>query len=266
MKVHKHTDHYPIEDDLVLLKHTFPIDPSQSLPGTSLEWVKMTRFLLGALLLTEDKRPNLGKLLGLYLYALVLIWTALLFQHKSMNCYTLVLLLAQIFWKNQSLIFNVWSFSVECSRYTRWKVWDKFFVMSSGARPKEPRPDLVPSTPPLGEASGFTPAAEASETSERGEESTAPAKTAFRLKQQSTTISDDQASLSDIHIQTDGSSLAMQELERKLSAAQIEQNIDFTQRWEEAVGRCVSIVRETRTSVVGCHGNPSFQLYIMISF
>ena len=105
------------------------------------------------------------------------------------------------------------------------------FLICTGARPKEPRPDLVPSTPPLGgEASGFTPTAEASETSERDAESTQPAKTAFRLKQQSTTTSEDQASLSDIHIQTDGNNLAMQELERKLSAAQIEQNIDFTQR------------------------------------
>lgn len=105
----------------------------------------------------------------------------------------------------------------------------------TGARPKEPRPDLVPSTPPLGgEASGYTPAVEVTETSDNSaNENAPPAKTAFRLKQQSTTTtsSEDQASLSDINIQTEGSGgLAMQELERKLSAAHIEQNIDYTQR------------------------------------
>eukprot|EP00057_Strongylocentrotus_purpuratus_P011489 XP_011665963.1 PREDICTED: phosphatidylinositol 4-phosphate 5-kinase type-1 beta isoform X1 [Strongylocentrotus purpuratus] len=103
----------------------------------------------------------------------------------------------------------------------------------TGARPKEPRPDLVPSTPPLGgEASGYTPSVEVTETSDASAENAMPAKSAFRLKQQSTTttaVSDDQASLSDINIQTEGSGLAMQELERKLSAAHLEQNIDYTQ-------------------------------------
>lgn len=105
---------------------------------------------------------------------------------------------------------------------------------NSGARPKEPRPDLVPSTPPLGgEASGYTPSVEVTETSDASAENAMPAKSAFRLKQQSKStaaVSDDQASLSDINIQTEGSGLAMQELERKLSAAHLEQNIDYTQR------------------------------------
>nr|XP_054751980.1 phosphatidylinositol 4-phosphate 5-kinase type-1 alpha-like isoform X2 [Lytechinus pictus] len=104
----------------------------------------------------------------------------------------------------------------------------------TGARPKEPRPDLVPSTPPLGgEASGYTPAVEVTETSDSScADNAMPAKTAFRLKQQSKTTtgtSEDQASLSDINIQTEGSGIAMQELERKLSAAHLEQNIDYTQ-------------------------------------
>ncbi|XP_071489957.1 phosphatidylinositol 4-phosphate 5-kinase type-1 alpha-like isoform X1 [Diadema antillarum] len=111
----------------------------------------------------------------------------------------------------------------------------------TGARPKEPRPDLVPSTPPLsGEASGYTPAVEVTEAQDS--EKSSPAKTAFRLKQQSTTVttttatttvtatSEDQASLSDVNINTDDAgSLAMKELERKLSAAQVEQTVDFTQ-------------------------------------
>ena len=116
-----------------------------------------------------------------------------------------------------------------------------YITYNLGARPKEPRPDLVPSTPPLGgEASGYTPSVEVTETSDASAENAMPAKSAFRLKQQSkstTAVSDDQASLSDINIQTEGSGLAMQELERKLSAAHLEQNIDYTQRWERVYVR-----------------------------